>query len=565
MTIADHLDYRSNKKLHSLFLKHSIRLCYEKRWVTEWLFNDLPSSVIRTDFIIPPDGFSRRCFSTISASISTPNANQIGNTTIGNIAYMPVSHSDDVTIGYAFGFAFLSESQKYGIVLKPNLPFDVPFISRFAYDHREHGNLVFTTTGGNPKQIGISSEFYGVTDGSEGSFIVPAKEYTWDDLPQHPSTVFVGTPNLFGSLCSEALKMEMSSQEKLRRDPGNIYSPENFTPEIYIQDNSLWMNSKSVFSVSSGVHDSKLFQSEELYDSSYQHDSFISSSASVLSSRDIDPYLDVLNLIDSSFTSNVDVIKLSKESHPTWEAAQESGSNTVNVFRKINYTPLVISHNGHVADQASLSEAKDYTNTASGMFNMNLMNESIHELENSLSSKLFPYPEWLGHDPEPGYQSGIQFDFNPADELIRNSLQDTCMKVYYEVVLTIDTAHNFFTTAPMKEFKKIAPRPDNMLIASSANNNFKRKKTDDCECGSIECPCLIARRTHKAKIKEERRRRNRLSAIRSNERRRVKLLAARKELSESKNYIEKLKEKEKQIMRTNKELKRQLARTRSQE
>ena len=511
MTSAEHLEYESNKELHSLFLKHSLRLCYEKRWVTEWLFNNLASSVIRTDFVIHPDIFSRAILSSVFAKKRIPLINQVFTSKIGNGAYIPVYHWDDVTIGYAFAFRIYTEGGYYGTLLNNNLPFDLPFIARFAYDHREDGNLIFTTTGGNPKQIGIGSEFFGAANMSEGTFVVPTKEYTWDDLPQHPSVVFLGTQQLFKSLRMNNMQKEMFSEE--------------------------------------------LFH-------------FLNNVSPVPSLDDIDEDLDVLNSMESNgdrtprftTTKGADLNEWRKEPHQTCRAGDENISNFPSTFSKRNHTPLVVSRDGHVSDRSTFSEASAIADRCSGVFNMHVLDECLHEMGGVVFSKPMPYPKRLDCKWDAGYKPDVYLQLDSVEEFIGNTLRKNCMQVYYDVVLTVNVDYRLLEH-PEKKFKRIAPRSEDVICDGSSqlgNYHFIRKETDDCICESMECPFLVAHRAEKARVLEERRRRNRLCAARSNERRRTRLLAENVELRELKKKMENLREREKQLMRENEILRKGL-------
>ena len=453
----------------------------------------------------------------LSKGMTQPERNKLGN-----VAYIPVAHLDDTTVGYVFAFEVSVENSPCAKNKNQHDPFEVPFVARFAYDHRGEGNLLFVTSGGKPREIGISSDFFKTFDASESTFFVPSKEYTWGDLPRDPSIVFQGTEDMRKFIYSHNMQ--------------DLENVENYSENIDSQDSCQLQDSTSILDASTIISETSLRAVQQVHDSNYQHDDFFNSSTLLSSANDID--------------SQADVFKSNK---------RQTDSSTDIVMSRMNYTPWMISSDGQISDGVSYSGSTGNAETSSSMFNTNRTKEYMGEVEKAMTKRPFAVPKRLDiQDPYPEHPPGFYCEFECAETFIQGTLRQSCMQVYYDVVLTINVDYNFFTRNPSKELKLIAPRPQNEPIATPKKYHYMQKGKDRCACGSLDCQCAIAHRAKKAETLEQRKRRNRMSAARSNEKRKARNQATKQKLSESKQYIDKLKEKEKQIITKNNELRKQL-------
>lgn len=531
-------DSSLSKQDLSRLLKYGLRVCYSKRWVSEWLFGDLTSAIIKKDHIVPPHAFDHGIHLSVVSCISIPGSKQPFREVTGNMAYIPIAHLDEVTIGYAFTFQ-IGEEVDCGF--PSDLPFQTPFIARFAFDHRSGGDLVFTNYGGNPKRIGISCGIFGQPGGQQYTFVVPAAEYTWDNLPDDPSIV-------------------MQSVERV--SPGSPISSgdsgdENISEKEQVQD-------------SQGILNSIRSSWENINNSDVALDNFIEDPTSTLPPLNSDFASEMLSSnnpsTNSSLPASITELNNIDLSSRSTKRKQEDTSVLDAVVNTLSHTPWMISPDGRVTDGISSLGMGGGTETSSGIFDMTELNDCIQGIESAMINRSFGIGRRLDTvEHQPNIPPGMHFEFQIADKVIQNILRKNCTQVYYDVVLPVGLDNRLLKSTAPKRFKKLAPRPDGVPITSNKSlitgkvNNASGK--DSCVCGQVNCPCMVARAEKKAKIIEERKKRNRLSAARSNEKRKQKLKIMQQDLEESQEKMNKLKEKQKQVMKENELLKNQLAST----
>ena len=536
----DTLDPNSclSKEELSRLLKYGLRICYAKRWVCEWLFDNITSTTIRTDHIVPPNAFDHGIHVSVIACISIPGSGEPLRNVTGNMVYIPMAHLDDITIGYAFTFQ-VGEDIDCG--LSSDLPFQTPFIARFAFDHRAGGDLIFTTYGGTPKRIGISCGLFGNPGSEQYTFVVPSADYTWDNLPDDPILV---------------------TQSFERAPPGSPISNGDSG------DENSHTSEKDRTKESQGIPDSIRSAWEDMNNLSSTFDNIDEDPTSDLPPLNSDLASEMLSSNDQNAdsispasTNQINEISVSSNLN---KRKKEDTSLLDSTVSTLSRTPWMISSEGQVSDGIFSLGMGGGTETSSGMFDMTTLDECIQNIEAAVINRSFGIGRRLDTIQEqPTLPAGMRIEFQIADNYIQNILKKNCIQVYYDVILSVGADHRLLQSAAPKRLKKLAPRPDDVPITSNRNllTNGKANKIekDSCACGQLNCPCMAARAAKKAKILEERKKRNRLSAARSNEKRKQKLKAMQQDLEESQQKMSTLKEKQQQIMKENEHLKNRLA------
>lgn len=181
-------------------LRSILRIPLETRWVCDFLFSNLTMSPFHYNIPLAPESFKNALNMTIRQEILVPNTlfSQMSCTeamqeerdafhksstkvsTKVDTMFVPVASMDNMCVGYAFGVAGAQEEMDIGVASNPFRP---PFTGRFAFD-LARGDLLVVVHGGTPVSVGLKGmvmrkdvcrEQYTIT--------VPSEEYGWGFLP----------------------------------------------------------------------------------------------------------------------------------------------------------------------------------------------------------------------------------------------------------------------------------------------------------------------------------------------------------------------------------------------
>ena len=194
--------------------RNLIKPLYIHPWVTAWAFDNILISPFHHDYLLPIHMFQNPIIIRGESRYYDPYVSTIlNNQCEGHNALIPVYSKNNITVGYSL--AFPSDFEK--LANKSNrAPFTPPFIARFILDHSTNDFIMIIPS--EQYQI-FSIAVFGITNHSQHTFIVPAKEYTWDDLPDDPIVglhAFATSPymkNIDGRICN----FEMPNSSELRQ------------------------------------------------------------------------------------------------------------------------------------------------------------------------------------------------------------------------------------------------------------------------------------------------------------------------------------------------------------
>lgn len=159
---------------------------YVYPWVSSWAFENLLTSPFHHDYLLPIHLFQNPIIIRGEARYYEPYVSTVLNTQCeGHNGFIPAYTNDNMTIGYSL--AFPSDFEKLANKMNRS-PFNPPFIARFILDHSTNTLIMIIPSA---KHQVFSIAFFGITNNSQYTFIVPAKEYTWDSLPDDPLIGFV--------------------------------------------------------------------------------------------------------------------------------------------------------------------------------------------------------------------------------------------------------------------------------------------------------------------------------------------------------------------------------------
>lgn len=203
-----------------------------------------------------------------------------------------------------------------------------------------------------------------------------------------------------------------------------------------------------------------------------------------------------------------------------------SGSEAASMPPGANHTPWILS-NGVSSDGVSLSRRGVQNSSSSGAFDMSTLRQSLEALERSLKGSFYGKRAQRNFmDPMSGevvarFVGELSATLDGPEPLLTSMLQQKAMNSYYASVLHVD--------------------PDTRLLTGM---DLCRKRTTRTvlngtrgaiSAGVLGEQDLEARRAKKQKIRREK---NRLSAARSNEKRRMQLEARKDELAKLQQRLE---------------------------
>lgn len=192
-------------------LRSVLQVAYDLRWVADFLFTDLDISPFHKSLPLPPYTFettfsidvhqhmnifphpkARRSTGNSNDAVETgeeevplpvelvgePDVNKTDDTLLHTI-FVPVATHSFATVGYAF----VSHPQTLPNCI-PSNPLMPPLIARFVLDERDD-TLIYINRGGTPPSLGIRAMRRAILPNvrEHFSFVVPDAPYVWPRLP----------------------------------------------------------------------------------------------------------------------------------------------------------------------------------------------------------------------------------------------------------------------------------------------------------------------------------------------------------------------------------------------
>lgn len=168
--------------------RNYIRPLYIHRWVCKWALEGITQSPFHKNYILPFQFFHNATTFTLDSRF---NDTQISNSLYvqceGHYTNIPVYTKDNITVGYIISFASDSQHRRHTNNLPP---FFSPYVARFIFDHINCNIITFIPSS---KHDVITITVFG---DNQYTFIVPFKEYTWDNLPDDPPIILKGATSL---------------------------------------------------------------------------------------------------------------------------------------------------------------------------------------------------------------------------------------------------------------------------------------------------------------------------------------------------------------------------------
>ena len=172
--------------LNSIFRRY-MSPAYLNQWVFTWAFDNITSSPLHNDHLLPVHVFDQLLVFSMSTRfqhtyISTILYNQFE----GHLAFIPVHSQDNVTVGYGINIG--SDSKRYAD-RSSRPPFAPPYAARFFLDHQTRNIVIVKPC--LDYDI-ITMHCFDATSSKQYTFILPAQEYDWNNLPNRPPVIFEG-------------------------------------------------------------------------------------------------------------------------------------------------------------------------------------------------------------------------------------------------------------------------------------------------------------------------------------------------------------------------------------
>lgn len=172
--------------LNSIF-RRFMSPAYLNQWIFDWAFDKLTSSPLHNDHLLPPHVFDQLLVVSMSKRfqhtyISTILYNQFE----GHLALIPVHSQDNITIGYGINIG--SDSKRYAD-RSSRPPFAPPYAARFFLDHQTTNIVIIKAC---LEYDILTMHCFDSTSSNQFTFIIPAQEYDWTNLPNRPPVVFEG-------------------------------------------------------------------------------------------------------------------------------------------------------------------------------------------------------------------------------------------------------------------------------------------------------------------------------------------------------------------------------------
>ena len=162
-----------------------MRPLYIHPWVFSWVFDNLMSNPFHPDFLLPIHFFQSPFIIRAETRFYNSYVSTILNSQCeGHNHLLPAYSHDNITVGYSICFASDSEKQANRT---NRVPFFPPFISRIVLDHNTNRLMFFIPS--NQVQL-VAILVYSIQDSSQYTFMIPAKDYDWDSLPDDPLVAF---------------------------------------------------------------------------------------------------------------------------------------------------------------------------------------------------------------------------------------------------------------------------------------------------------------------------------------------------------------------------------------
>lgn len=532
----------SEQQIWAKYLKRVLRPAYERRWVAEWLFDGCNSSIFRNDCILPPDAFSNIIPLVINLHFQIPGTSQRISSCRASILYLPISHQEDVTVGYAFAFSHLNPDECAAAFLNPLTP---PFIARFAYEHSSTDLLLVSHDTTNDTMAILGRDLSQIKIQASYTFVIESEDYGWENLPTKPKyvlrTLEYGrqNPHSDQDINIEDLSIPPGASQPSLQDLGT--SVKQCTGpccrDLYEDPFAQWMY-KHDLNLNRWGHSDTVFQSN--------FSQPLNSSVTESNNDDVIHAIETLNAVQEL-------------THPLPHPLHDSTPESAVVVK--SRLPWRVSRNGTGADGSS------WVGASSSAFDMSDISACLEDMERNVTNRSFGPERRIDEGGIcPMYQMGLavkaRIIYSTANKLMGNTLSSSCAQMYYQVVLST-TADSRFTPVQSRPLR-IAPAnvtlPNETEVFEETTFEVEGSRQGNvCACGQINCPCANAKAAKRAKILAERKKRNRLSAARSNTRRKERLEKMKEDLKQSKAVLKDLQEKKTQVVERNQKLKEEWA------
>lgn len=520
-------------------LQQALLMPSQHRWVADWLFVDSDDAFHR-HIPVPPEAFDttlavqidhqfteipisskcphpfkqsdilakqRKCPVTgkTVTDISTYSSHKI---TTADLLLLPVANLDGITVGYAFGGgSYMTASGS----VKPG----PPFCGRFAFNAADEDLLMII----NGKPPGMPTHFDPVTvimtvaaRPGEGKrqhtfFTCPKLEYDFENLPSQILSVVTAE----GAAPVEA-------PEPLGSDMfGGLLAGQELEP---ITDSELLGAPVSEARIFKNPHSSTETDSSTLlFDTLCNEESALESEDTTVSDRGLEF---VKSLFEDVQPAPASSTRSSKTYATPWEVGPFQGTR----------------------DGVGIPRVPGENSTSSGAFDMRALSNVLGSLSTALQGSYKATKKTGGADPLTGQIEEEQIfkvvaTLQQADEAVTAKLQRQAAALYFMTTMTVRRDEGRLNHMIAVQ---VAPAQDGM--------------------GYKHAAALVCDRTAEMRQREERReakkRRNRMSAARSNQRRKEANDLRKKTLASLKARVEELEERKKILTAENRALKSQM-------
>ena len=179
---------------------------YLHEWVCSFAFDNIAISSFHTDHVVPTTAFSNLLLLSFHSRFQHLYvSNLFYHQFEGYVGFLPVHERDNITVAYAIHVG--SDSKNY-VNSHDRPPFAPPYITRFVVNHTTDTLLAI-----NPcvNYHFIAIHAVNFRKDINCTFIMPLKDYNWDNLPDNPPVVLKGR---FTSLSTENLDEMVSMFDK---------------------------------------------------------------------------------------------------------------------------------------------------------------------------------------------------------------------------------------------------------------------------------------------------------------------------------------------------------------